>query len=1446
MNSGHTLADTGKTIRYIYHIADIHIRIGNNEIARIEEYSDVFEKFYQILKSESDLKISMSVLVIAGDIFHNKCRMESGATKMLFAWINKLLDILPILVICGNHDYKQDEPELTDSIEMFVEPYTNVKPNRLFYLKETGHYIFENIGIGTVSVKDTLKHFNTAGIIEQLPEFPSPDALPTPIKIAIFHGCVSDSKHFNKVYPIEWLSKYKFVLLGDNHKQQIKAHTDKCKYGYPGSMIQQDFGENLESHGYLLWDLQTEEVTGHHIPNKYGSITIEDGIVVDSDKTVLDPSKIPEHPKIRIVGKANESFKELLERASLIKYVTQKVSLNTPARTSLNCDINNPQTWEKYIQEDKLTPIIKSAIYTPRDILLIPTQTETSTSILEMITKRNAVIQGFLDEYNTTTENSSNKKLTIHFKNLKWDYLMCYGKNNHFNFERCDDKIVLINGLNACGKSSFLDIICISIYGEPTPSRKEFTGNKMTSKIINDQKPANETSYTEIEVKLNDTVYVIYRNFTCQNDPNLLKERKCSVKKLDATTNEYTIVAEGTSKVDKWVKEHFGTLEDTLMSTILCQSDISNFFYKKPCEQTQILEKALNMSSITAYLKVLEESIKGYKYVIDKLSSYTQGMTESVTEVNETELTNLKEYSKDLQTRIITLKTQCKTLLLQMKDDPNKYSTALSEAHITALDSESKSESEANESKSEANESKAQSDAHSALLEQLEFLNNSIKEIKAKLNSEALNSVNANSEALASEAVVTSIDDINTEITIHLNTEPPKPLYSLQYITNKEKEYAEWSSIQIYKKPKIARQRLELLKTYLLEFTESITRDMYSNSEFTSNIPEDISELIRTYQKYKELYETCKHIKLDSEALGDSGAGNNSEAKDSGALGALSKADIGIIEDKIRKLDDQLQELYDNPVEKIKGVKIEESVNDTTPEIKLRLLREKISKLEMSCSGVCKDMSKKKEWDAKWEEWTRFAETVPKESIEELKEIQSKIDEYNKILKREEEYTTEISELKDFEFNPECWACCKQPKMIRLQALTSALKIIVKKKNKHPLNSKTTDVKDNITIKERYNMLYKTMEEQKAEWDSAIEEHSKRQELDRLKGKCYAVYQTLVNKKRSQRTQLEQELKDYARLVYHKYEHARTELNKVYNSLVQDIAQLTKFFNEYEAYKKDLMIISQNKENAEKWEEWNESIQNLYKLKSACEYKSCLNLLNEKQNEYVKVMTKLANVYFYKETQLRQLETELSDITTKIAQMDYSYEYIKKHPMALQIHQFIAQLTNTLEHLQQFHVYFVGNKTVDGFKQWVYSSVVIPRIEEEINKFLSCIDTFQFKITAKNNGFVYTLSDRESTPTLDHASGYQKFIIGLAMRVTLARIGSVGQNVKHLFIDEGFVACDHININKTHDILNIIKNIADYKNIIIMSHLESIKELADLKVNIERDTSKNISRLRYT
>ena len=83
-------------MQFIYHISDIHIR--NQD--RHEEYRQVFKNLRNEIKKDTNEKI----IVITGDIFHEKCNLSPESIILFKEFITRLNKLGTIIIIDGNHD----------------------------------------------------------------------------------------------------------------------------------------------------------------------------------------------------------------------------------------------------------------------------------------------------------------------------------------------------------------------------------------------------------------------------------------------------------------------------------------------------------------------------------------------------------------------------------------------------------------------------------------------------------------------------------------------------------------------------------------------------------------------------------------------------------------------------------------------------------------------------------------------------------------------------------------------------------------------------------------------------------------------------------------------------------------------------------------------------------------------------------------------------------------------------------------------------------------------------------------------------------------------------------------------------------------------------------------------------------------------------------------------
>ena len=87
---------SNKTIRTIYHIADIHIR----PLKRHVEYRTIFDKLYTEIKKDPD----DALVVICGDIVHEKDKITPELIILIQEFLTELSSITDVVLFSGNHD----------------------------------------------------------------------------------------------------------------------------------------------------------------------------------------------------------------------------------------------------------------------------------------------------------------------------------------------------------------------------------------------------------------------------------------------------------------------------------------------------------------------------------------------------------------------------------------------------------------------------------------------------------------------------------------------------------------------------------------------------------------------------------------------------------------------------------------------------------------------------------------------------------------------------------------------------------------------------------------------------------------------------------------------------------------------------------------------------------------------------------------------------------------------------------------------------------------------------------------------------------------------------------------------------------------------------------------------------------------------------------------------
>jgi DNA repair exonuclease SbcCD ATPase subunit len=154
---------------------------------------------------------------------------------------------------------------------------------------------------------------------------------------------------------------------------------------------------------------------------------------------------------------------------------------------------------------------------------------------------------------------------------------------------------VLLNGANASGKSSFLEIILMAIFGEPIPSRTSPTTGTIKAvadAIINQARTSkNEPAKTDLVLSINDRRFRIVRIFVGSQHKNVPVAKTAELIDLESGH----IIARGPPLIKPWLQENIGSIESYLLTVMHTQHDDRNFFTLSSADQTTVLDRLFHM-----------------------------------------------------------------------------------------------------------------------------------------------------------------------------------------------------------------------------------------------------------------------------------------------------------------------------------------------------------------------------------------------------------------------------------------------------------------------------------------------------------------------------------------------------------------------------------------------------------------------------------------------------------------------------------------------------------------------------------------------------------------------------------------------------------------------------------------------------------------------------------
>jgi len=191
-------------------------------------------------------------------------------------------------------------------------------------------------------------------------------------------------------------------------------------------------------------------------------------------------------------------------------------------------------------------------------------------------------------------------------------------------------------------------------------------------------------------------------------------------------------------------------------------------------------------------------------------------------------------------------------------------------------------------------------------------------------------------------------------------------------------------------------------------------------------------------------------------------------------------------------------------------------------------------------------------------------------------------------------------------------------------------------------------------------------------------------------------------------------------------------------------------------------------------------------------------------------------------------ENELSICEAKIM------DYIKQHGG---IEQQIINLQVKKQELEDLRTEYAA---YDLFMRCTHSNGIsydvvkrmLPLINEEVSTVLANVTDFDIFFEAEKNKLdIFIKHPKYEARPLEMASGAEKTLAAIAIRIALTNVSTLPKS-DIMIMDEPGTALDAENLEGFMRVMEMIKGY--YKTVLLITHLDSLKDIADMTIDIER------------
>jgi DNA repair exonuclease SbcCD ATPase subunit/DNA repair exonuclease SbcCD nuclease subunit len=619
----------------IAHVSDVHIRT----LKYHDEYRNVFSNLYRKLE-----EIKPDLIVETGDIVHSKTNVTCEQFDMEADHFSSLSRIADLHIIPGNHDLNLMNLERQDAITPVIN---SLNDPRIFFHKKSGLFQEKKHGLNfwVFSLAD----------VENYPTREQWRQHPDSLNIGLFHGsiatCLTDGnfRMTQTEYDRSLFDGLDYVLLGDIHKQQFFG--EKRKIGYAGSLIQQNFGEELDK-GFLVWDIEDKDV--HSVTSVFLTGSRKFYSVKMLDDLSIPPYRVEPDSRVRIIppraltlAEQKDAELEVRRRYRPHDIITLSPAASVTERKShLSKRVGTGDLRQTHVQERLIREFVRDRNVHER--------------VLERMLDMNKRYQVTIDQKDDVARNVSWK-----LNRICWDNVFNYGVGNVLDLTGVRGVVGLF-APNASGKSNLIDIILETLYDATTRgvSRNVF--------LVNDNK---ERATMVADVSVADQDYVIERSidrikYVTKGAPEReWGKTSCDLFMLDKDGEQQQLTGVSRHETERAIRQRIGSYDDLMLTSVTAQWNPSDIISCKETLRRSILCRFLDLDFFEQkHLLAKEESKVHFErlkeFDEDQLRTYLSeldGKLDSMSAAaaeKQSAVSRLADEARELGERMVTLASQ--------------------------------------------------------------------------------------------------------------------------------------------------------------------------------------------------------------------------------------------------------------------------------------------------------------------------------------------------------------------------------------------------------------------------------------------------------------------------------------------------------------------------------------------------------------------------------------------------------------------------------------------------------------------------------------------------------------------------------------------------------------------------------------------------------------------